>query len=130
MANVEFQVDGVAVASDTSSPYAATVDTTSYASGQHVLRVRASDAAGNQSAWVTRTVRFGGSRATPAGFTRNQSFVTGLSSATAFTQLPDGRLLVAQQSGALRVVQSNGCCRSARCSRSRSTARANAVCSA
>lgn len=108
VANVEFQVDGVNVANDTSSPYAATVDTNAYASGQHVLRVRATDTAGLQSAWVSRTVRFGGSRAMPAGFTRDVSFVTGLSSATALAQLPDGRLLVTQQGGALRVLQSDG----------------------
>jgi len=108
VASVEFQVDGASVGTDTSSPYAATVDTTLYASGQHVLRVRASDAAGNTSAWVTRTVRFGGSRATPSGFTRNENFVTGLSNATAFTQLPDGRLLIALQTGTLLVRQSDG----------------------
>ena len=108
VANAEFQVDGVSVGNDTSSPYAATVDTNAYPSGQHVLRVRASDAAGNQSAWVTRTVRFGGSRAMPSGFTRDENFVTGLSAATAFTQLPDGRLLVAQQGGTLRVLGSDG----------------------
>lgn len=106
--NVEFQVDGVTVANDTSSPYAASVDTSTYASGQHVLRVRASDAAGNQSAWVTRMVRFGGSQAMPSAFTRNTSFVTGLSSATTFTQLPDGRFLIAQQGGTLLVRQSSG----------------------
>jgi len=106
--NVEFQVDGVTVANDTSSPYAASVDTATYASGQHVLRVRASDAAGNQSAWVTRAVRFGGSQAMPSGFTRDTSFVTSLSAATTFTQLPDGRLLIAQQGGTLLVRQSNG----------------------
>jgi glucose/arabinose dehydrogenase len=108
VANVEFQVDGVTVSTDTASPYAATVDTTSYASGQHVLRVRASDAAGNTSGWVTRTVRFGGSRAVPSGFTRNEDFVTGLSAATSFAQLPDGRLLIAQQGGTLLVRQANG----------------------
>ncbi len=43
----------------------------------------------------------------PGGFTRDATFVTGLSTATAFTQLPDGRLLVAQQTGALRVVKNN-----------------------
>jgi len=110
VANVEFQVDGVTVASVTSSPYAANVDTTLYASGQHVLRTRASDAAGNQSAWAALTVRFGGSRAMPSGFTRNTSFVSGLSNATAIAQLPqpDGRLLVTQQGGSLLVRQSNG----------------------
>jgi glucose/arabinose dehydrogenase len=107
-ASVEFQVDGVTVATDTSPPFAADVDTTRYASGQHVLRVRASDAAGNASAWVSRTVRFGGTRATESGFTRNANFVSGLSNATAITQLPDGRLLIAQQGGTLLVRQSNG----------------------
>ena len=38
-------------------------------------------------------------------FTSDESWVTGLSSATAFTQTPDGRLLVTQQGGALRVVK-------------------------
>jgi glucose/arabinose dehydrogenase len=108
VAQVEFQVDGVGVGSDTASPYAAAVDTTLYASGQHVLRARASDAAGNRSAWVTRVVRFGGTRSAPSGFTRDTAFVTGLSNATALTQLPDGRLLIAQQGGTLLVRQSNG----------------------
>jgi len=108
VASVEFQVDGVTVASATAAPYGASIDTTAYPSGQHVLRVRAGDAAGNQSAWVARTVRFGGSRAMPSGFTRNTSFVTGLSAATAIAQLPDGRLLIAQQGGALLVRQANG----------------------
>ena len=108
VSHVEFQVDGVTVANVAASPFAANVDTNAYASGQHVLRVRASDAAGNQSAWVGRTVRFGGSRAMPGAFTRNADFVTGLSSATAFAQLPDGRLLVTQQGGTLRALQANG----------------------
>jgi glucose/arabinose dehydrogenase len=108
VANVEFQVDGVSIATDTSSPYAATIDTALYASGQHVLRVRATTTGGLQLPWVTRVVRFGGSRAMPSGFTLNGSFVTGLSSATAIAELPDGRLLIAQQGGTLLVRQSNG----------------------
>jgi hypothetical protein len=60
VANVEFQVDGVAAgAAQTSAPYSVSVDTNSYASGQHVLRARANDAAGNQSAWASVTVSFG-----------------------------------------------------------------------
>ncbi|MGZ5275063.1 MAG: Ig-like domain-containing protein, partial [Caldimonas sp.] len=52
VASVEFQIDGVAIgAADTSSPYGATLDTSAYPSGQHVLRARASDAAGNVSPW-------------------------------------------------------------------------------
>ena len=106
VASVEFQVDGVAAGLlQTTAPYSVSVNTNDYASGQHVLRVRASDAAGNQSAWDSATVSFGGSRALPAGFTRNTGFITGLSPATAFAQAPDGRLFVAEQAGAMRVVK-------------------------
>jgi glucose/arabinose dehydrogenase len=106
VASVEFQVDGVAVSSPlTAPPYSVTVDSTAYASGQHVLRARARDAAGNVSAWAEATVQFAGSRSQPQGVTRNESWVTGLSSATAMAQAPDGRLLVTQQGGSLRVVK-------------------------
>ncbi|HEX4233586.1 MAG TPA: PQQ-dependent sugar dehydrogenase [Caldimonas sp.] len=103
---VEFQVDGVAIGSVAiSAPYATTLDTSAYPSGQHVVRARASDAAGNVSAWSSATVSFGGAVMQPAGFTRNQSWVTGLANATAFAQAPDGRLFVAEQGGTLRVVK-------------------------
>ncbi len=106
VASVEFQLDGVALGvADTSAPYSATVDTTQYPAGQHVLRARASDVAGNASAWTTATVQFGGTRTQPSGFTRDESWVTGLSSATAFVQAPDGRFFIAQQGGDLAVVK-------------------------
>jgi glucose/arabinose dehydrogenase len=109
VASVEFQVDGVAVGSaQTSAPYSVSVDTNAYASGQHVLRVRARDTAGNPSAWASVTVRFGGVRTQPAGFTRTTNYITGLSAATAFAQAPDGRIFVSQQGGAMRVVDSSG----------------------
>ena len=107
--SVVFQVDGAQIGSAlTAAPYTVNVDSNAYASGQHVLRVRASDAAGNTSAWATATVEFGGSRAFPAGFIRDESWVTGLSDATAIAQAPDGRFFVAQQGGALRVVTAAG----------------------
>ena len=103
---VEFQIDGVTIGSiDTSAPYAVTVDTSLYTSGQHVLRARASDAAGNVSAWSTALVQFGGSVSQPSGFTRNEAWITGLSRATAFAQAADGRIFVAQQDGAIRVIK-------------------------
>jgi glucose/arabinose dehydrogenase len=106
VAGVEFQLDGVQVGStDTSAPYSVSVDSNQYASGQHVVRARARDAAGNLSNWATATVQFGGSRNQPAGFTRNESWITGLNSATAFAQAPDGRMFVAQQGGQLRLVK-------------------------
>ncbi len=106
---IEIQLDGQAVGSNGSgASHSVAVDTNAYASGQHIVRTRASDAAGNQSPWVTATVSFGGSRMQAAGFTRQASWITGLLNATAFAQAPDGRLLVAQQGGALRVVTSAG----------------------
>lgn len=102
---VEFEVDGLPAGSDSAAPYEASVDTSAFAAGQHVVRARAADAAGNRSDWSAVTVRFGGSNAVPRGFTKNDSFVTGLNLATAMAQAPDGRLFIAEQGGALRVVK-------------------------
>ena len=77
-----------------------------YPSGQHVVRARATDTSGNVSTWSTRAGPGRRQRrAQPSGFTRNESWVFGLASATAFAQAPDGRLFIAQQGGALRVVK-------------------------
>jgi glucose/arabinose dehydrogenase len=106
VSTIEIQLDGERVGTvGTSSPHSVNVDTNAYASGQHVVRARATDVHGNISAWNAVTVEFGGSRPIPAGFSRDQSWITGLTSATAFAQTPDGRLLVAEQGGALRVVK-------------------------
>lgn len=103
---VEFQIDGVAIgAEDTSAPYAASLDTTPFAAGQHVIRARGRDAAGRRTPWASAVVRLASGRAVPAGFTRNESWVSGLASATAFALAPDGRLFVAEQGGNLRVVK-------------------------
>jgi glucose/arabinose dehydrogenase len=105
VAAVEFQVDGETVGEDTTAPYAATVDTALHAAGQHVLRARARDSAGNRSAWASATVRFGGSSTVGAGFAKDDAWVGGLRQATAFAQASDGRFFVAEQGGALRVVK-------------------------
>ncbi len=107
VANVELQLDGVPVGTTlTAPPYSANIDTTQHATGQHVLRARATDAAGNRSAWTEVIVQFGGpTRTQPAGISRNENWVTGLTSATAFAQAPDGRIFVTQQGGALRVIK-------------------------
>ncbi len=105
---VEFQFDGAQIgAIDTSAPYAVSVDTLRYATGQHVVRARARDAAGNLSAWATSTVQVNGAiyRNAPVGYTRNENWITGLVSGTAFTQAPDGRMFIAVQSGKLVVVK-------------------------
>ena len=106
IAAVEFQIDGMPIgALQPAAPYAASVDTTQHASGQHIVRARARDAVGNLSAWAAATVSFGGTRTQPAGFTRNEGWVTGLGGATAIAQAADGRMFVAQQAGAMRVVK-------------------------
>lgn len=103
---VEFQVDGSAAgAEDTSAPFATTFDTDRLARGQHVVRARARDAAGMRSAWVSATIRTTGGGDVPAGFGKIDNWVRGLATATAFAQAPDGRLFVAEQGGALRVVK-------------------------
>jgi YVTN family beta-propeller protein len=55
---VTFLIDGAAIATDTSSPYSASWDTTSVAAGSHTIRAEARDAAGNvgTSAAVSVTV--------------------------------------------------------------------------
>lgn len=106
---VQFQVDGVDLGSeDTSAPYQATLAaTSSYASGQHVLRARARDAAGNLSAWDVATVTFGGTVNLAPGFTRT-TYASGFTSPTAMAFAPDGRLFVCQQDGRIRVVPVGG----------------------
>jgi len=103
---VTFQVDGVTLTEDLTAPYAATLPaTTAYATGVHLVRARARDAAGNLSPWSTARVTFNGS-ALPAGFSRS-TFVSGITSGRATTMAfaPDGRLFIAEQDGALRVVK-------------------------
>lgn len=103
---VEFQVDGTIVGTeDGTAPYTRSVDTSAYAAGQHVVRARARDAAGNLSSWSSATVHFASSASVPQGFTKNEGWVSGLSSAKAFAQAPDGRLFIAEKGGALRVVK-------------------------
>lgn len=106
VAGVQFQIDGMALGSeDTAAPFQVNLDTTAHARGQHVIRARARDAAGNVSAWASATVRFDNAGANlPQGFTL-ATHAGSLSNATAFAQAPDGRFFIAQQGGQLRVVK-------------------------
>jgi glucose/arabinose dehydrogenase len=102
---IEFEVDGQPVGpSGSGAGHSVSLDTTAYASGQHIVRARALDAAGHRSAWSDATVSFGGSRSQPGGFARSE-LVNGLGDASAFAQAPDGRFFVAGQGGALRIVK-------------------------
>jgi hypothetical protein len=109
VAAVEYEVDGEPLAEVAAAPFGSALDTTRWASGQHVLRARARDAGGRRSDWQALTVRFDNAgRTLPAGFTRDASWTPGLSAATAFAPLPDGRWLVAEQGGTLRLVAADG----------------------
>ena len=104
---VQFEVDGEPLGSDATAPYEATLPATSaFASGAHVFRARALDAAGNASDWSSATVTFGGLVALPAGFVRAPFASSFGDVLTAATFTPDGRMLVAEKSGRLRVVKS------------------------
>ena len=103
---VEFQIDGQTVGSEvTSAPYSVTVDSTVHSSGQHIIRARARDAAGNVSAWSRITVSFASTPRLPAGFSKDESWVTGLSQPVTFAQAPDGRIFVCEKGGRLRVIK-------------------------
>ena len=108
VASVEFQIDGKSLVTTSSGPpYQANLATGSYTAGQHVIRARSRDGAGNTSAWASATVRFGGTAGAQAGFTKDEAWITGLSAATAMAQAPDGRIFVAEQGGTLRIVKNN-----------------------
>ena len=109
VAAVEFQVDGVALGNDdTIAPYSASWDSSAYPPGQHVVRARARDAAGNVSAWSSATVQVVSSATVPQGFTRQDNWISGLNNATAFVQAADGRFFIAEQDGRIRIASAAG----------------------
>ncbi len=109
VAAVEFQVDGITLGSeDTVAPYSVSWDTSAYPPGQHVVRARARDAAGNVSAWSSATVRVASSAGVMQGFSRQDDWISGLNNATAFVQAPDGRFFIAEQDGRIRIASASG----------------------
>jgi glucose/arabinose dehydrogenase len=105
---VEFQIDGVGIGEVETPPYTVRLDTAAFAAGQHIVRARSRDEGRRHSPWSTATVQFTGAASVPAGFEKDEAFVTGLANATAFAQAADGRLFIAQQTGELRVVDADG----------------------
>jgi glucose/arabinose dehydrogenase len=108
VAGVEFQIDGVGLGDVTAPPYTLGLDTGAFVAGQHILRTRARDEGRRHSPWSSATVSFASARSVPAGFEKNEAFVTGVTNATAFAQAPDGRLFIAQQTGELRLANADG----------------------
>ena len=97
---VQFYVDGVASgAEDLAAPFNFMWDTNVISNGTHTLTARARDRAGNttMSAPVTVTV------ANPGVF-QVETLATSFTLPTSFAFLPDGRLLVAEMGGAVKIV--------------------------
>ncbi len=63
VSRVEFYVDGVLKSTDTTAPYAATLDSTTLSNGSHALTAKAFDAAGNSA--TSSTVNFSVSNVAP-----------------------------------------------------------------
>ena len=103
VAGVQFLVDNNPLgAEDTTSPYSVTWNTTTVANGTHTLTALARDTSGNTttSAPVTVTVA---NAATPGSF-ENEVLATGFDLPTAMKFLPDGRMLVAELGGKIKVL--------------------------
>lgn len=97
---VQFLVDGTSVGTeDAEAPYALQWDTRTVNNGAHTLTARARDGAGNirMSAPVTVNV------ANTSGF-HNDVLATGFQLPTTLEFLPDGRLLVVELAGTVKVM--------------------------
>ena len=99
VSGVQFLVDGLASgAEDITTPYALNWDSRAVANGAHSLAARARDAAGNVSiAPVTVNVA-------NADYFQNEILATGFSLPTTFEFLPDGRMLVGELQGRIKVL--------------------------
>ncbi len=100
VAGVQFLVDGnTSGVEDTSAPYGLAWDTRTLANGTHTLRARARDGAGNTALSPVVTVNV----ANASSF-RNEVLATGFDLPTAIKFLPDGRMLVVELQGKIRVL--------------------------
>jgi glucose/arabinose dehydrogenase len=100
VAGVQFYVDGVATgAEDTAAPYGLSWDTRAASNGAHTLTATARDAAGNSRTSAPVTVNVANSNSF-----QNEILATGFNLPTAMKFLPDGRLLVVELQGTIRVV--------------------------
>ena len=104
VAAVEFELDGTPLPEDATSPYTRELGSLSgHTAGQHVVRVRARDVAGNHSTWAKATVTFGGGTDLPEGFSVSTLLPDLSDNITAFGFAPDGRIFLAIQDGSIRI---------------------------
>src|SRR5262245_52626518 len=100
MASVQFYIDGVATGStDNTDPYTLAWDTRTVSNGAHTLTALATDVDGHTtlSAPVTVNVANG-------SYFQNEILATGLNLPTAIKFLPDGRMLVVELAGTIKVL--------------------------
>ena len=100
VAGVQFYVDGVPTgAEDTTDPYGFNWDTRTSGNGAHTLTALARDAAGNTTLSAPVTVNVANTN-----FFQNEVLATGFNLPTAIKFLPDGRLLVVELAGTIKIL--------------------------
>ena len=100
VAGVQFLLDNNALgAEDTTSPYSVSWDTTTAANGTHTLVARARDVSGNTALSAPVTVNVANT-----GVFENEILATGFDLPTAIKFLPDGRMLVVELAGTIKVL--------------------------
>jgi glucose/arabinose dehydrogenase/PKD repeat protein len=98
--HVQFQVDGTDVGSpDSDPPFALAWDTRSFPNGSHTLTARAFDAAGNSKLSAEVAVNVSNTSTF-----QNEILATGFDLPTAIKFLPDGRMLVAELQGKIKIL--------------------------
>src|SRR6267143_1452210 len=100
VAGMQFFVDGVPTGPlDMVAPYALTWDTRTVSNGAHTLTAQADDTSGNSALSLPVTVNVSNTNSF-----QNEILATGLNLPTAIKFLPDGRLLVVELQGTIRVL--------------------------
>jgi glucose/arabinose dehydrogenase len=97
---VQFFVDGTAKGpEDTAAPYALSWDSRTVTNGAHTITARARDAAGNTTTSAVVNVNVANTN-----YFQNEILATGFDLPTTFEFLPDGRMLVAELQGKIKVL--------------------------
>ena len=100
VAGVQFLVDGVnSGVEDTTAPYVLAWDSRGVANGAHTLTARARDAAGNSTLSAAVTVNVANTNQF-----QNEVLATGFNLPTSIEFLPDGRMLVVELNGVIKVM--------------------------
>ena len=100
VAGVQFLVDGVnSGVEDTAAPYVLAWDSRGVSNGAHTLAARARDAAGNSTLSAAVTVNVANTNQF-----QNEVLATGFDLPTSIEFLPDGRMLVVELHGVIKVM--------------------------